>query len=1658
LRGSATEVDRFGKSIGSVIGSASRSAQTSLNGIFTPLQKIQRALDIASRSRLNLVTSEQVAQIQRAVSVTEGLNKPLTSARQQFSRLSADIQAEFLPALVSAQNKVIAVNNTLARTGEVSEQSFNRAGEAVDRTAQSLQRLEQLSRRNTIAGIGQSLEFRGAATATALARASAVGDSARQAPAFVRTSPQVQQNLSQLEAATERLILLQARYENRIAKGGTGTSIARQISAQAAEVERLAQGYQTLAVNIGQARFDEVTGQANRTLAAYTALGSVFQVTLRGLADGVQKTLNTFEQTGKGADKAAAAVSRFSEAVGAATGVESIQKLLEGSGRRGGFSRIAEQAQQAFQELSRLPEPIRNQLLPALQAAAQDAVSVGTAIADGSKNGRKEVTELRNRFEQLRDTIRDTTLASEGLFRQPRDVRRTGELNQSVSQINTQFRGLGATDRAIIQPFGDEVRKSLEALNNARLSNAPANDIRKLETEYRKAVKSLEDVIAALLQSKNAFDAATPSQRLFGRLEELSARYERLSESGRKAAREALANARALAIAAQDSAASPTARTDARQALDVAERDVLRSERLDEVSKIFEQPRKDVDALLAEARELETFFQGLSPKAQQSFKAAREELKRLAKDAADTGQRTEESALSKSIKRFRDEQAAFTQEQEKQRARFIPGDAEGEFGPVPASTQLPKDSARKRLLEDLKGEIDVVDRKVRALPESLRAQLGPEVNKLTNDFKTLARDGVGFTAEQAEKLAAKAREISSALDRRRDKGQGFLESFGGSGESGLNLGIDEKGLRGAGAEIDFLQNKLSQFSAEVRGPAVAALQRYREVNESVFRSGAQNTDEGRAAIANARAELVRLISTLDGVSAKQLENELKRVGDVARGVGSKFGLGFQQAVFAIDDFFSVTGGLDQRLRAAGNNISQLGFIIGGTGGLIAGVAASLGAQGVAALIKFSKAGTEAQDRTKALNDALARQKSLVEELAQAFGSLGDRLLRGVFSPAAEEARGLARQLEDIRKKQKELRDSNVIDLDPEVQQQRAIQGARQRQLEKEDDVGRRIALQNQILAARRAEQAAAQAAANAPPPTVQDVERGLRRTVFVDGQRGLSPANRRDLDRIQRDVAGAAGDPRQLVTLLTKAREEQERLALQNSFNQVRAQPARENVVALTRLIEALERQIGTGVDRAADNLLESLDRPAADLRSAQDRLRQAIEAGVPGAKTLLNSVDQIGAGLDSARQTLVDRLQQGLPLDQATVDAATKQRDAALANAEATKQEVAAINIARQALDRFAETLNRASQEAQADLQSAQQAADSARRDDLGFSTPATRQARAQADADLARQRELATNVEVEVASARERFGQRTREVQELRRRGELAAQAEAGSEEVARRGAAAGIDTAGRRTAEIAADARAQGNEELARFAEEVGKFNVRARAALGLNNENFWEGVRDAIDAYEAVVNDAASETERALARIAEIDAQLDSVGVVAPGQRDELVRERARLEQQAVESDGRARAAQDEAASERKRAESAVRGRDLSLTDGERAGEQLVRQLEDIRQFFGRQAEETTGLVDFEAQAAAQARITQDAFRAAAAALAGIADSVANAIASGPSRAALNVSDASTVEGQRELNRLLRGDDSARDQDLAELQRQTKVLEEIKAKLDPPGVAN
>lgn len=135
----------------------------------------------------------------------------------------------------------------------------------------------------------------------------------------------------------------------------------------------------------------------------------------------------------------------------------------------------------------------------------------------------------------------------------------------------------------------------------------------------------------------------------------------------------------------------------------------------------------------------------------------------------------------------------------------------------------------------------------------------------------------------------------------------------------------------------------------------------------------------------------------------------------------------------------------------------------------------------------------------------------------------------------------------------------------------------------------------------------------------------------------------------------------------------------------------------------------------------------------------------------------------------------------------------------------------------------------------------------------------------------------------------------------------------------------------------------------------------------------------------------------------------------------------------------------------------------MSAAERASRDLGRQLNDLGRAFQERFEaqpledqlgENRGLRDELARD--QQRVLNDSLRSSAPAIFSLADSVQNAIIGGPSRAALEASDVTTVEGQREFNRLMRGDDAARNADFVELQKQSQILQQLLEEAKKQGV--
>jgi hypothetical protein len=1007
----------------------------------------------------------------------------------------------------------------------------------------------------------------------------------------------------------------------------------------------------------------------------------------------------------------------------------------------------------------------------------------------------------------------------------------------------------------------------------------------------------------------------------------------------------------------------------------------------------------------------------------------------------------------------------------------------------------------QRDIDALATRVGAVRQQLETLPNSVRTRFIPELQraqaqlvKLQNSPRATAKE-IENAARRVDRLEASARRAQAALN--------FRKSFGGAGLRGIEEGLNQQALQGYNAQLQLLQQTLAGTSQAARGPAVAAFNNLRNAIAKAMKNGTLETEKTSRVIKRLTEQAVRLTAAAKGIGAAGLGARLKRVGDIGRGAFGNIGLGVQQAVFAFDDFFSVTGGLDQRLRAAGNNISQLGFVIGSTKGLIAGVAVSLGAQLVAALIKFSNANVGSEDRVKSLNDALSRQKSLVESLAQAYSSLADAILRSALSGRSQRQEEIRRQVDDIKKKQDEQAREQIAGLDPEVQRERGIQAARQRELEQTEAPARRVLLQRQIQEAARREREAADRAFNAPALSPVDAaRRAVEAQRRVDearlpvGEGGLGDAERQDAVRRQAEerrraaeaaVGGAGNEAERFNRARAILRDQIEQLTVVAAergplFDRTDASIAAEReLLQLVQVLSTLERGLVQATNSASATAAGQALRVGDTIGEAQQRIASIFEGRSSEIESVLDGFGRRVAVLTKE-------------IENAQVAGDLGRVEAAGAEIEAIKQQADSLNIATQALDRFAEALNRASQEAQSNLQQAQQRADETRRQDLGRSTPATRQAREQADADLRRQQELASGVEQEVAAARERVGAEvarqaaTSPADIVRRRRE--AEASFGEEAARLREAAA----AGRALQELSdevellrdpdgrlpdepfdrlkeASIRARGLARAAGIEERAGTFGFLIERDAGERLEDIEEALAATLAGLDAELQASGEGVVASFRRIAEIDAQLGSVGVLAPGRREELVRERAALEQQAVELDAEVRRARDESTREAEQAASAARGLDLLASPAERAANELNQNFADINAAFDRQQEailDRTGGRPQDAQdeldelgrrrREAIDRSRDDAARAAAPAIFSLFDSVRNAVAAGPSRAALTASDISTSEGARELNRLIRGDDAARDVNLIELQEQTRLLRELVEKTDPAAVAN
>lgn len=847
-------------------------------------------------------------------------------------------------------------------------------------------------------------------------------------------------------------------------------------------------------------------------------------------------------------------------------------------------------------------------------------------------------------------------------------------------------------------------------------------------------------------------------------------------------------------------------------------------------------------------------------------------------------------------------------------------------------------SAVPRELEAVGGKINSLRGQIESLPAALRSGLTTELRSVQAQFVALAGSVRPSVAEVAKLERAVAR--VSANSRRANLASTFRDTFGGAGRSGITANLNEQALRGYSAQLELLQQTIGRASSTARGPAVAAFARLRDAIAAAMNSGELETAQAQQRIELFRQTAIKAAAAAAEIGAGGLDRRLSRVGDVARGSFSNAGLAIQQAVFAVEDFFSVTGGLDQRVRAAGNNISQLGFILGGTTGLFVGVGVAIVGQAVAGLIRWYTEADKAEAATKRLNAALDGQRNKTQELADSYRDLAEQIARAGLSERDRERisrRDQTRQVE--RTQEQRRRDIATANL-PTIGAAGARIDAIDKELEQEANViaRRRLVAERGRLTARidrqigSVEQQALQIA-----NTAQRFQGFSAASVLVRGTGGVNQVQR-ELRRAENRGDTAA------VTRLTA------------------------QLAALTVAIQILnDRQIISAFDRQ-QAVSDSLTRAQTELRDVSgpriaDNLANSFSA------ELQRSVDAFAAGNINAAQ----------------FDAAAASVESWVASLEEASIQTGSFT---QALVSAASTLASAVEQELAQRSESLRREANAAEARFGANDERTLLLRAQqSDIDITR-REAADarrSIDDEIARRRLAF------------------------EQTALRGAFDGAENVDPRVNELAD--RIRRLDALANSAvPDFPSLDARARF---IENQQGAAAEAAALRSQLGEVFDALPETQALRRRADEID--------IAAQQRLQAI-------------------------------ERANEGRELTLTPAERAAEEFADRVAKIREYADQAVNVSSGLpADIELirerENNAISRLTEETFRQAAPAIFGFADAVANALLQGPSRAALNVADVSTVDGARELNRLIRGDDPARDQNLVELRKQSDSLREL-----------
>jgi hypothetical protein len=650
---------------------------------------------------------------------------------------------------------------------------------------------------------------------------------------------------------------------------------------------------------------------------------------------------------------------------------------------------------------------------------------------------------------------------------------------------------------------------------------------------------------------------------------------------------------------------------------------------------------------------------------------------------------------------------------------------------------MPRDDGLGKAMGDasrqsdvLKGKINALKGQLDQLDDPIRSTMIPAIEQMEAHFRSNLPGAINASIANAKQMEVSLARLQKAST---------IKSSGAI--------IDDAAITRSMGRLAGMEQVLLRVGAAAGSDTALAFDRLANATREAVQAGTLGLPVTIQLLNTLEKEAVEAAAATKKITVGGAMADINRGGDVGRTGMNRFSMGLNQAMFAVDDFFSSVGGVEQKIRAVSNNITQLGFVVGKTKGLFIALAGVVTAQVGLAIYKYINDGRSAEDVTKALNDALARQKSLLESLAQAYDSLADSIGKSGMSERGQKKAERDKQFDDIRKKQKELREEAIQSLDPTVNKERGNQAKLKRDLEKEETAGGRIVIEKKIKESQERERVRKEELANAKPATEAEVRALFKRGELGRQMRGpvgdFMPGQAEPIAEANTQAALPAGvnQEAQIAALIAQQELLRKEADTWQSWSQGNRKQINNQIADIEKTLELFAKTAKELKDAEfVKNILEGFEGVSKIFGVGQEKLAAAFGEDIGKSK------------LSAAMDTLQKQLTEAAVLAKDNPDDAGIQADFENKRKLMDMLSRSYDQTASQMLI-FGDVMKRVSASLEGDLGSFQQIADKAREEDIRLGTPETAGLRKVADDNLRNAEEKKRSLENDLEHARNKY-----------------------------------------------------------------------------------------------------------------------------------------------------------------------------------------------------------------------------------------------------------------------------------------------------------------